>query len=198
MWNKIHEKNFNGEIIYDDWLDEYKDIINSSNIILDIGCGLGNNTKYIKELNKDVISIDYSTYALDIVKKYLNENVLLHDITKKFPYDDNSIDLIIADLSLHYFDCDTTKKVLNELKRILKSNHNMLFRVNTIYDTNYGANEGILIEHNYYNTCGYNKRFFDDIDMHYFFSIFTNLEYKLDYMDRYGNKKVLYKGKVIK
>ena len=27
MWNKIHEKNFNGEIIYDDWLDEYKDII---------------------------------------------------------------------------------------------------------------------------------------------------------------------------
>ena len=84
MWNKIHEKNFNGEIIYDDWLDEYKDIINSSNIILDIGCGLGNNTKYIKELNKDVISIDYSTYALDIVKKYLNENVLLHDITKNF------------------------------------------------------------------------------------------------------------------
>ena len=96
MWNKIHEKNFNGEIIYDDWLDEYKDIINSSNIILDIGCGLGNNTKYIKELNKDVISIDYSTYALDIVKKYLNENVLLHDITKKFSYDDNSIDLVIT------------------------------------------------------------------------------------------------------
>ena len=74
----------------------------------------------------------------------------------------------------------------------------MLFRVNTIYDTNYGANEGILLEHNYYYTRGYNKRFFDDNDMHDFFSIFKDLEYKLDYMNRYGEKKVLYKGKVIK
>ncbi len=39
---------------------------------------------------------------------------------KKFPIDDKKYSLIIADLSLHYFNNETTIHIMKEIKRILK------------------------------------------------------------------------------
>jgi hypothetical protein len=50
---------------------------------------------------------------------------------------------MIADLSLHYFSWDETKKIVNEIKRVLKEDGFLLVRVNSVNDTNYGAGKGI-------------------------------------------------------
>ena len=43
------------------------------------------------------------------------------DLTEKLPFKDESISIIIADLSLHYFNDVTTKNITKEIKRVLKA-----------------------------------------------------------------------------
>lgn len=194
-WNDIYKAIINKKPDYDLWLDDYDYILKSSsdNVILDLGCGSGGDTLYLHERNYKVISCDYSDEALEIVKKYIpNSNPLKLDITKKLPFKDNSFKLVIADLSLHYFNSKTTRSIILELKRILTSHGYLLLRLNSILDTNYGALEGIEIEkHYYYCKTGY-KRFFDEKDIMEFFYTWDILKIKERSIIRYGNKKILY------
>ncbi len=199
-WNKEHKKWIDNEIKIDDWLDKYQDIINKTNSkILDLGCGLGNDSLYLKRLNKEVIAVDYSKEALDFVSKNIEGIETLEcDISKKLPFKDNEFELIIADLSLHYFSRDITIKIMKEMKRILKDNGILLARVNSIRDINFGSNKGIKLENNYYFVNGYNKRFFDFDDIFYYFEIIGKVNFLESKMDRYSKIKEVYEIKVIK
>ena len=48
----------------------------------------------------------------------------------EFPFEDNSTDLVIADLSLHYFKEKDTNRIISEIKRILKLNGYLFFIAN--------------------------------------------------------------------
>ncbi len=199
-WNNEHKKWINSEIKMDDWLDQYQDIIiNTNSKIVDLGCGLGNNSLYLKRLNKEVIAVDFSKEALEFVKNNIKDVETLEvDISNPLPFNDNQFDLVIADLSLHYFDNKTTIKIMKEIKRILKDNGVLLARVNSINDFNYGSNKGIKLENNYYFVNGYNKRFFDLNDVFYYFRIIGKVESKEKTMNRYSKIKKVYEIKVIK
>lgn len=80
---------------YNKWIyDLYSEYLDED--ILEIGCGIGNNTKYLLENNKKVFSIDINSYHLNFVKNRFkdvnNLKVKLFDIssndteiiTKKF------------------------------------------------------------------------------------------------------------------
>lgn len=66
-------------------------------------------------------------------------------MTKGLPFDDNFTDIIISDLSMHYFTKQKTCEILKEMKRVLKPNGILLFRVNSVKDVNHGAGEGTEI-----------------------------------------------------
>ncbi|SUQ50924.1 Ubiquinone/menaquinone biosynthesis C-methyltransferase UbiE [Clostridium neonatale] len=156
-----------------------------------MGCGTGNNLLYLTERGfKDIYACDYSEEALKIVRNNFKDVKLLeHDITKRLPYKDGSMNLVIADLSLHYFKKRKTIEIIKEIKRILKADGYLIGRVNSMNDTNYGASQGEEIEKHYYLTKDGYKRFFDEEDIRYFFKDF-NIEYcKEDSMFRYGNEK---------
>ncbi len=193
-WNESHRKYFNGKIIYDDWLDKYKDILSKAKTsILDLGCGEGNDTLYLKERGYDVISLDYSKSALDIVKNNIKgAKTVLADISNELPFENDSFDIAIADLSLHYFDLNTTKKILGEIKRILTPSGHLFARVNSSDDINYGANQGVRIEENYYFVSGYNKRFFTIESAENLFSLIGKTTVSEAEMTRYTKiKKVI-------
>ena len=190
-WNETHKKFSTGKPVYDNWLDDYQDILKKCETpILDLGCGSGNDTLYLTERGFKVIACDYSDVALEQIQQQIKDvKTKLVDISQPLPFESMSFDLIIADLSLHYFDEQTTFKIMEEIKRILKPNGNLLARVNSTADLNYGAGQGEKIENNFYFVDGYNKRFFTIEDAEKFFSLIGKVNVKEADMLRYTKPK---------
>ena len=198
-WNDTHQKYGNEKPIYDNWLDKYLYLFRDIKCpILDLGSGTGNDTLYLVEKGYEVVACDYSQKALDIIKQFMpTAQTELVDISKKLPFNDNEFEVIIADLSLHYFDNDTTIKIMNEIKRILKKDGYLFARVNSVNDINHGAGQGHQLEENFYFVDGYNKRFFDLKDVDKYFSIIGNVEAKEADMLRYTKPKKVIEIKVL-
>ena len=190
-WNENHKKFLAKQITYDNWLDDYKDVLDKCKTqVLDLGCGGGNDTLYLTERGFRVVACDYSEVALDKIKQNFKDvETKLIDISQTLPFENQSFDLIIADLSLHYFDEKTTKSILKEIKRILTSNGSLIARVNSTEDINHGAGQGEKIEENFYFVEGYNKRFFTIADAEKFFSIIGTPNVKHADMLRYSKPK---------
>ena len=202
MWDNWSKRR-SGVPVYDLWLDEYKDILEENNEkeILDLGCGIGADTLYLSERDYNVLSCDFSNEALKSIQDNIpNSKILYLDMRKKFPIEDGSYSLIIADLSLHYFDNETTIHIMNEIKRILKQDGILLSRVASVNDFNFGAGVGEKLEKNYYFEGDYTKRFFDLEDINKYFGIIGSVYAEETHMIRneeeYSKPKVLYKIKV--
>lgn len=200
-WNKHYMAGGNKSVIYDLWLDKYESILHASKDIpiIDLGCGLGNDTLYLYERQYKVISCDYSEEALKKLELFMDNPITkLFNMKDGLPFESESVKVVIADLSLHYFSWAETKKIVNEIKRVLKENGFLLLRVNSVKDTNYGAGKGIIIEKNYYNIDGHLKRFFDREQLEKLF-IDWKIKYSKEYeMNRYINSKILWEMAVQK
>ena len=199
-WNMIHINYERCQIEYDDWLDLFKeDIDKCTTPIIDLGCGSGNDTLYLIEKGKNVIPCDYSQNAIYNIQRNFPEvkRAECFDMTKGLPFDTNFTDIIISDLSLHYFTEKKTFEILEEIKRVLKPNGLLLFRVNSIKDVNYGAGQGREIETHLYETKdGRFKRFFDKEDIENFFFSWDKLYMHEKIMTRYEMEKVLWIGEL--
>lgn len=204
MWDGWSKRR-NGVPVYDLWLDEYKDILdaNKNEEILDLGCGIGADTLYLTERGYTVLSCDFSLEALNSIQKNIpNSKTMYLNMMDVFPIKDNSYSLIVADLSLHYFDNDTTQHIMREIKRILKDNGILLSRVASVNDFNFGAGLGERLEKNFYFEGDYTKRFFDYDDVVKYFGIIGDVICEEVQMTRdeeeYSKPKVLYKVRVQK
>ena len=199
-WNDVFNKQKGDMPIYDDWLDKYlSEIKDVSTPILDLGCGMGNNSLYLTQKGFNVIACDYSYVALESVNKNIPTATTKYvDISKKLPFKNMEFSVVVADLSLHYFDNKTTIKIMKEIKRILKNGGYLFARVNSINDVNYGAGQGTKIEDGFYFVQGYNKRFFSLEDVNKYFSIIGKVNATNAKMLRYKNPKELIEIKVEK
>ena len=181
--------------VYDLWLDKYAAILADSRAvpIIDLGCGFGNDTLYLHERGYSVISCDYSSEALKRLEFFIDKPVTrLFDMKEGLPFKERSAQIVIADLSLHYFGWLDTRKIVAEIGRVLVSGGHLLARVNSVKDKNYGANQGRLIEENYYNVDGKLKRFFDKVQLDDLFQTWE-VKYMNEYeMGRYENANILW------
>lgn len=197
-WNNLHSNYDRSDIKYDDWLEKFEEIIDACKTpILDLGCGSGNDTLYLINKGKKVIPCDQSENAIKNIKKNFPEifDCKCFNMLEGFPFPDNYCDLIISDLCLHYFREKDTFKIINEIRRILKDNGHLIFRLNSINDINHGAGSGSEIEHHLYTTQDNRlKRFFDEKDILYFFKDFQIEYLKEETMSRYKLEKRLYLG----
>ena len=201
-WNNLHADYNRNDIKIDDWLEKFDDIILScTSPILDLGCGSGNDTLYLINKGKKVISCDQSINAIENIKKNFPEiyDTKCFNMLDGMPFNDNSFELIIADLCLHYFREKDTLRILNELRRILVIGGHLIFRINSINDVNHGAGKGKEIEHHLYETDDKRlKRFFDEKDIRNFFKNFQIDYLNEEIMTRYKLEKRLYRGCVSK
>ena len=154
---------------------------------------------YLIKNGKKVISLDYSEIAIQKIKENIPETTtVLHDISKPLPFEKNSAEIVISDLSLHYFSKEVTNQVIAEISRVLMPNGHLLLRVNSTNDNNYGACSGEKIEDNFYlvedkEKKKMPKRFFDEADIREFFKDWEIEYINEEKMDRYGNGKILWK-----
>jgi SAM-dependent methyltransferase len=187
-WNQSHSRP-EKKPKYDDWLDKYKEYLGSCNEpIIDLGCGLGNNTLYLSERNYHVISCDLSEVALRRLKSFIpTAETRQFDMRVGIPFEDSSVKIVVADLSLHYFSDEDTFKVLEDLNRVLEVGGLLICRVNStknlIDSTSYYLNSGGLL-----------RRYFDEVQIDHFFinERWENI-YKSEYiMTRYSTNKVVW------
>jgi len=199
-WNNQHGYYTPQTIKTDNWLAPFRDVIaRSKGPIIDLGCGSGNNVVALQSYGKKVVACDYSESAIANIKRnFPTVEAICFDMTASLPFANDFTDLIIADLSLHYFSEQVTFRILNELRRVLSPRGTLLFRVNSMNDTNYGAGVGEEIEKHYYFTgeSSY-KRFYDEDDVRYFWK-----HWDLEYLEeksllRYDMPKRVWHGMAV-
>ncbi len=189
----------------DNWLDKHAAYLESSAgmPILDLGCGAGNNTRYVVDRGFQVVACDFSERALELVRTRVPEAQTLRlDLREPLPFPDHSAAVLIADLSLHYFSWLKTLSITLELNRVLKPDGVVLARVNSVHDIHYGAGAGELVERNLYRYPDRTqKRFFDRADLERLWSSRKGwrLEYAEEHMlGRYGKPKSLWETASVK
>jgi len=177
----------------DQWLSQYSEFFEVGGKVLDLGCGNGSNIPFLLKMNAEIYAVDYSEIAIKHIKNKWDITALLHDIRYPLPFGADSFDLILADLSLHYFSFLETSRIISDLYRVTKAKGLLIARVNSINDINHGSGIGTEIERNYYDLNGRRKRFFDR-EMVYDlfdngFSISKAIENKTN---KYNDEKILW------
>lgn len=189
-WDDIHKK-YNST--YDDWLNKYTKLFRKDFKFVELGCGRAYCSNYlISEGFSNVIATDFSSEVLKMVQKENKDlQTMLFDMTGGLPFGDNSVDVVIADLCLHYFDSEMTKYIIKEISRVLKKDGYLLVRVNSTKEVQ-KKNNLEKIEHNFYFEGNIYKRYFDEEDCYYYFKDFKVYYLQESAMDRYDNPKVLW------
>jgi SAM-dependent methyltransferase len=95
--------------------------------ILDMGCGTGRHTVYLSKMGFDIYGFDISRTGVRLTKNWLSKeklkaNVIVHDMNKRFPYADGFFDAIVSVQVLSHCNIVQTRKVINEMHRVLKVN----------------------------------------------------------------------------
>ena len=196
-WEQIHRDNAREKIRTDDWLEDFDEIIlKAERPILDLGCGSGNDTLYLLNKGKQVIACDQSENAIGCIRRDFPEitEARCFNMLDGLPFENESFEIVIADLCLHYFGGEDTLFVISEIGRILIPGGHLFLRVNSVNDKNHGAGRGKEIERHVYETeAGTIKRFFDEEDIRYYFGSFELRYLKEETMDRYRLKKRLFR-----
>ncbi|OAS16462.1 class I SAM-dependent methyltransferase [Paenibacillus oryzisoli] len=197
-WNESYQRpNLNPTC--DNWLDKYEETYLSTashgGFVIDLGCGVGNNTKYLVDHGLSPIACDISDRAIRTLQSFLPDvQTLCLDMTEGLPFPNDSVQVLIADLSIHYFDEPTTRAVIRDLSRVLMRDGILLIRLNS---TNEIANKGNIIgttDPYLMESEGIYRRFFDRGEIERFFKedTWTCLHIEEYEMDRYSNKKMLW------
>ena len=156
LWTKEHNKYGDADWTHRPSLfaEEAIQHFPKSGQVLDLGAGHGQDSAYFISQGYDVVALDTSDAAIATLEQVKNSlstdrlDVVQRDVIEGIPYADGSFDVVFAQLSLHYFDNETTKEVFDELARVLKTGGILAFMVNTAKDPEYG--QGQKLEDDYY------------------------------------------------
>jgi SAM-dependent methyltransferase len=132
--------------------------------VLDLGAGLGQDSRYFAEHGYTVTSTDLQQDTLDKSQAALPDDLrprlsFQHvDLREELPFGDASFDVVYAHLSIHYFTKEVTTRLIGEIQRVLKPGGIFAFLVNTVDDPEY--NTGQQIEPDYFQVGDATKRYF--------------------------------------
>lgn len=97
--------------------------------VLDAGCAAGWYTEQLVDLGANVTATDISPKMVEATRRRVGENadVLCLNLEGKLPFEDESFDVIVSSLVLHYI--EDWSKPFSEFRRILKPNGTLLFSI---------------------------------------------------------------------
>ena len=107
--------------------------------ILDLPCGYGRDSNFLSKQGFEVTGIDRSKEAIKIAQNWANQDGIqikfeVGDATN-LPYPDNSFDAIVSNRFLHLvYDDNQQKKVISEIKRVLKDDGLVILSTRSLKD----------------------------------------------------------------
>lgn len=177
----------------DDWIYSHLSQFSPSSRVIELGCGLGFVSEKLKARGFVVTATDIAQPALEaLAARVPGLDVRQLDLEEPFPFAESFFDVAVADLCLHYFDSRTTRRIVSEIDRVLRSGGRLCARVNAATDVNYGAGAGREIERGFYEQDGHYKRFFDRQMIDEFFSEWKPIHVKECELSRFGKPKQVF------
>lgn len=195
FWDGVFSGIQPSQVRYDLWLEPYtEELKKSAGVpILDLGCGAGNNALYLHELGHRIIACDLSEAALSKVRELVPAaETRKVRMPEPLPFAAESFQVVVADLSLHYFAWEDTVQIATDIRRILRPGGVLLCRVNSVHDMEYGAGKGRELEPHYYEWEGKRKRFFDKDQLERLFGEGFSAELREASMNRYDKPKAVW------
>ncbi len=133
--------------------------------VLELGCGLGYDTRWLVQAGGRVTALDGSAVALARLAAALpGLHYVHHRLPAPLPFPEVVFDAVVAGLSLHYFPWDNTVSIMNEVHRVLRPGGLLVFAVNASGDAEFGYGRGVEIEPGLFTFDGRRKRFFSEAD----------------------------------
>lgn len=153
----------------DPWLQRWLPLLHEtagSHPVLEIGCGIGDDTATLIGAGFSVFGFDISEASVATTKlRVPAATVTRRDVRDPFPVSSGSAGAVVASLTLHYFPWRETVGLVERIHRTLRRTGLLLCRLNSTEDRNFGAKGNPEIERHYYLVDGRPKRFFDESDV---------------------------------
>lgn len=159
-WNEKywvrHMRDDDLENIENSWVDKYENVISAhKGKLLDLGCGVGQYSKFFCDKGFNVTSADISELALNYLsEKYSDIKTVRIDMTEPLPFADKSFDVVFANLSIHFFGEKETYALIAEVKRILKDDGIFVGSCNSSKAYKYIQDKSTVIENGFYREDG--------------------------------------------
>jgi SAM-dependent methyltransferase len=153
-------------MVRDNWLERWLPVAVAragDAPVLEIGCGHGDDTAALAAAGLRVIAFDLSAVAVAIAKvRVPSATVECRNIRDPWPEQARELGVVVASLSLHYFNWIETRAIAERLRTVLRRGGVLLCRLNSTEDKNFGAQGHPEIEPNFFMVNGVPKRFFDE------------------------------------
>jgi SAM-dependent methyltransferase len=140
---------------HDPWLAPWLDLIDPGASILDLGCGPGRDTRFLRESGYRVTAADLAFRAAALA------GGLQADLSRPLPFRAGAFDAVLTNLSLHYFDEAATRAALVEIHRILVPGGIHLARYNSLAELERNTPRREEIGAGFFRVGPVTKRFFD-------------------------------------
>jgi len=129
-----------------------KSHLNTTDKVLDVGCGLGLTGEYLTKKGFQVTGIELDSAVVNKTKKYASYEVH-NGNAAELHYKDSSFDAVIFMYVMHHIPIEKHKNVLSEAKRVLKSTGKIIL-IEPVVDSKFDF--------------AWDKLFFNDCFFHYF------------------------------
>lgn len=182
------KEHINKKLEDDIWIRNYREYFSGEGKCLDLGCGIGQYTKELMSYGYEVTSADISNIALEKVKEF-NDNIVKVDMKEELPFSENEFDLVFANLSIHYFSDEDTKKLMLEIKRILKEDGLFIGSVNGMQGYEKIKDTAVELEKHYWFNKNKHVRLFDKDDLEKYLDVFDVLNIEEKETVRFNHKK---------
>ena len=148
FWNDAHKKSIIAahSTHQTRFAEEVNKILPAHSVLLELGCGEGNDSIYFAEQGHEVV-------ATDVAKSIIAQNThryshpklrfVQQDTGEPLAFPDASFDAVYARLSLHYFTDVVTRGVFAEIARVLKPGGKFCFMCKSTDDRLYGKGKQI-------------------------------------------------------
>lgn len=180
IWNERYSdsRHFEYEI---SWIYPYLSLFKEMGYqsVLELGCGDGKCSKAIFRKGFKVVATDISNVAIDcLAQNCKGLNVARVDMSRKLPFKDRSFDVVLANLSSHYFSSKKTSEIYADVYRVLNNDGMFVLRVNDKREYRYNKEQDTVksLGNNFVlSVNGKTKHYFDADDLDSCLSCFSSV-----------------------